>query len=156
MNISPHFTLAEAIKSQTALRKGIDNKPDDAALTALKLVAEHILEPCRNHFARPFSPSSWYRGPELNRAIGSSDRSQHVKGQAVDFEIPGISNIELARHIADNLDFDQLILEFWVDGNPTAGWVHCSYVGPDRNRRDVLTYDGQHYSPGFPGEIMQA
>lgn len=148
MKLSEHFTLAEATKSQAAVRLGIDNAPPLDVVAKLEAVAVNILEPCRANFATQFSPSSWYRSPALNYAIGGADISQHVKGEAVDFEIPGVSNERLARWIADNLEFDQLILEFWKPDDPTAGWVHCSYVASG-NRRDILRFDGKNYLKGL-------
>ena len=138
MNLSQHFTLREAGKSQTAVRLGIDNRPPEHLHAALRHTAQHILEPIRNWYGKPFSPNSWYRGPELNKAIGGAKHSQHMKGEAVDIELPGVPNIRLARWIKKNLEFDQLILEFWEIGNPRAGWVHVSYrhLG---NRNEVLT-----------------
>lgn len=150
IKISEHFTVHEAVHSQTALRQGINNMPGFEELGAITIVATHILEPVRTHFGIPFSPSSWYRSGELNRAIGSSDTSQHIKGQAVDFEVPGISNFEVAKYIQDNLEFDQLILEFWSHRNLNAGWIHCSYVAsPLENRKEVLRFDGRSYLPGL-------
>ena len=99
----------------------------------------------------PFAPSSWYRGPELNEAIGGSARSQHVKGEAVDFELPHVDNWELAEWCYRNLDFDQLIVEFMVEGDPTAGWVHCSYRDDGGNRGNALRIQrGTGYQPWSP------
>ena len=93
MNISRHFTLREACRSMTADRCGIDNTAPPEVAKNLILVAENILEPIRHYFDIPFSPSSWYRCLELNKAIGSKPTSQHVKGQAVDIEVPSLSNL---------------------------------------------------------------
>ena len=131
-------------KSQTAERLGISNEPDEEALDNLALVCENILEPVREHYGIPFSPSSAYRCPELNREIGSSDTSQHISGQAVDFEVPGVPNMELAEWIMDNLDYDQLILEFYKEGQPNSGWVHCSFCH-DENRKDAKRFDGSNW-----------
>lgn len=147
MNLSAHFSIAEAMKSQTALRLGIDNAPPDDLIPALRNVAERILEPVRRRYGVPIVPSSWYRSPELNEAIGGKETSQHCKGEAVDFEVPGVSNLELARWIEESLWFDQLILEFY-DGTPHSGWVHCSYVEPRRGI--ALTFDGKTYRAGLP------
>ena len=138
MKLSPHFSLDEMTKSQTAVRKGIPNVPKDEHIEAMKLLCEHILEPVREQYGKPFAPSSGYRSGELCVAIGSSVNSQHAKGEAADFEVPGISNLEVAGWIAGNLDFDQLILEHYEGGN--TGWIHCSYKGQG-NRKEVLTYD---------------
>ena len=150
MKLSANFSLAEAIKSQTAVRNGIDNTPSASEIEALKKVAENILQPVRDHYGKPFSPSSWYRCADLCVAIGSKTTSQHAKGQAADFEVPGVPNIELARWIEANLDFDQLILEHYSPNDPAAGWIHCSYVGPGQNRKNVLKYDGNSYTPSLP------
>jgi hypothetical protein len=86
----------------------------------------------------------------LNRAIGSkSDTSQHCKGEACDFEIAGVSNLQVALWINNNCDFDQLILEYWKDGEPNSGWVHCSFKDGS-NRKQVLTYSGDKYINGLP------
>ena len=138
--LSDHFSLAEMTKSQTAERRNLPNNPDKDAIESMKLLCINILEPVRNHFDKPFTPSSGFRSAELCVAIGSSVSSQHTKGEAADFEVPGVSNLDLATWIVGNLDFDQLILEFYKGGN--TGWVHCSFK-QEGNRRDVLTYQGK-------------
>jgi len=151
IRLSSNFTLAEMVKSSTADRHGIDNWPTDKLIIQkLKLIAINILQPCRDHFGIPFSPNSGFRCLELNRKIGSKDTSQHAKGEAVDFEIPGISNFDLASFIENYLDFDQLILEFAQRGVPTAGWVHCSYVSPKINRKESISLvKGEGYLMGL-------
>ena len=136
MMLSENFSLEELTKSQTALRKGIDNNPNADHISALRDLAMNILQPVRNHFGKPYTPSSGYRSVELCLAIGSSEKSQHAKGEAADFEVPNVSNMELAKWIVSNLDFDQLILEYYTGGN--TGWVHCSYK-ESGNRKEVLT-----------------
>ena len=124
-------------KSQTALRKGIDNTPTPDKIEPLTLLCEKVLQPVRDHFDRPVTITSGYRSPELCVAIGSKVTSQHTKGQAADFEVPGVSNMEVAQWVADNCEFDQLILECYTGGN--TGWIHCSYV--HEPRKELLTYD---------------
>ena len=147
--LSKHFTLQELTKSQTAVRRGIDNTPTQEHKDALTSLCEAILEPCRVHFARPIAPSSGYRSVALCEAIGSSAKSQHAKGEAADFEIRTIPNIDLARWIRDNLEFDQLILEFYDGIDPNSGWVHVSYRADGKNRKQCLTYDGKRYAAGL-------
>lgn len=149
MKLSNNFTLGELTKSSTAERSGIDNTPSDEEVHALRQVAIMILQPVREYYGVPFIPNSGFRCIKLNRAIGSKDTSQHTKGQAVDFEIPGIGNYDLAGWIKDNLDFDQLILECYKPGEPSSGWVHCSYVSKEDNRHKALTYDGKKYLNGL-------
>jgi len=138
--LSDHFSLEELIRSDTAEREGIDNTPPNEIIPKLRHLCEEILEPVRNHYGIPFSPSSGYRSRKLNDAIRGSQNSQHCLGEAVDFELPGIGNFELATWIRDNLDYDQLILEKYQHGKPNSGWVHVSLrMNIDENRKEVLT-----------------
>ena len=138
MKLTENFSLNELTKSQTAERKGIDNTPSTEHQENLKSLCEMILQPIRDHFGQVVSVSSGYRSPELCVAIGSSTQSQHAKGQASDFEIFGVSNKELADWIDENLDYDQLILEYWKgEDEPNSGWVHCSF-NTQGNRKQYL------------------
>ena len=137
MKLSANFSLAEMTKSQTATRKGIDNKPSTEHIENLIHLAETVLQPVRDHFGKPVAISSGYRSPELCEAIGSSSKSQHAKGEAADFEVPGMDNMQLAIWISKNTVFDQLILEFYEPGDPNSGWVHCSAV-KEGSRAQVL------------------
>jgi len=132
LQLSEHFQLREFIVSQTALRRGIDNTPGDTVIRNLQALCHNVLEPVRLHFG-PTRISSGYRSPALNRAIGGSRTSQHELGQAADFEVPGVSNVELAQWIMRELNYDQLILEFYTQGEPNSGWVHCSWRPNYRN-----------------------
>lgn len=146
MKLSEHFSLWELTKSQMADRHNIKNLPDKESIQNLKVICTSILEPVRRHYGKPIAPSSGYRCLALNRELGSSDRSQHTTGQAVDFEVPGVANMDLARWIMDNVDYDQLILEFYKEGQPNSGWVHCSYVG-QANRKQARRFDGRSWEP---------
>jgi hypothetical protein len=137
MSLSANFSLEELTKSQTATRKGIDNTPTPEHQDNLKSLCTHVLQPIRDHFDRVVTVSSGYRSPELCIAIGSKITSQHAKGQAADFEIFGVSNKELADYINQNLDYDQLILEYWKESDPNSGWVHCSF-SLNGNRKQYL------------------
>ena len=141
MKLTENFSLNELTKSQTAERKGIDNTPGTEHQENLKSLCEMILQPIRDHFGQVVSVSSGYRSPELCVAIGSSTQSQHAKGQASDFEIFGISNKELADYIDQNLDYDQLILEYWKgEDEPNSGWVHCSYTNGNNRKQYLRAY----------------
>ena len=137
MKLSPNFTLQEFTKSQTALRMGIDNTPEEDHMVAAQSLFLMVVQRVRDHFG-PTVINSGYRGPKLNEAVGGSSKSQHCKGEAVDIEVPGVPNATVAEWIRDNLDFDQLILEFYTPGIPDSGWVHVSYKH-DENRKSVLT-----------------
>ena len=141
MKLTENFSLNELTKSQTAERKGIDNTPSAEHQENLKSLCEMILQPIRDHFGQVVSVSSGYRSPELCIAIGSSTQSQHAKGEASDFEIFGVSNKELADYIDQNLDYDQLILEYWKgEDEPNSGWVHCSYTNGNNRKQYLRAY----------------
>ena len=125
MQLSRNFSLQELTKSDTAIRKGIDNEPNADQVDKLKALCENILQPVRDHFGR-VKITSGYRSAELCAAIGSSVNSQHAKAEAADFECVGVDNAELFDWIKNNLEPDQLILEFYTPGEPNSGWIHCS------------------------------
>lgn len=136
--LSDNFTLREYLKSQTAARRGIDNTPTDRHLNNAIVLFQNVAQPVRDHFG-PTIITSGYRSEALNSAIGGSPRSQHRTGQAVDLEVPSVATAEVAQWIADNLTFDQLILEFYDADDPNSGWVHVSYVASGNNRGEKLT-----------------
>ena len=136
MNLTRNFSLLELTKSDTAIRKGIDNNPNADQVEKLKLLCENILQPVRDHFGR-VKVTSGFRSPELCTAIGSSVNSQHAKAEAADFECPGVDNAELADWIHRELPYDQLILEFYTPGEPNSGWIHCSWIA-DQPRASFL------------------
>ena len=136
MNLSRNFTLQELIKSDTAIRKGINNNPNAEQIEKLKALCENILQPVRDHFGR-VKITSGYRSPELCAAIGSSVNSQHARAEAADFECIGVDNAELFDWIKANLDWDQMILEIFTPGEPNSGWIHCSWVA-DNPRKQLL------------------
>ena len=138
MRVSKNFTLNEFTKSQTATRRGLDNTPKGEHLEAAQQLFQHIVQPVRDKFGVTVI-NSGYRGPALNEAVGGSSRSQHCKGQAVDIECPGHSNYAVAKFIEDNLNYDQLILEFYTPGIPDSGWVHVSYNNKGDQRKQSLT-----------------
>ena len=135
MKLSANFQLSELVKSQVAERKGIPNNPSPTNIDNLKALCVNVLQPIRSHFDAPVLISSGYRSGELCIAIGSKPTSQHAEGKAADIEVYGVDNKELAEWIRDNLEFDQLILEFYLDGEPDSGWVHVSWnSGNNRNQ----------------------
>jgi len=138
MKISNHVSYKEGIKSNTALRRGIDNTPGSYERSNMEIVAEKIFEPLREWVGGPVKINSFYRCEELNRAIGGSSRSQHCEGRAIDLDdtFGYKTNAEMFDYIRKNLSFDQLIWEFGDDKNPA--WVHVSYVSQDQNRLRVM------------------
>ena len=134
MKLSKNFSLQELTKSDTAIRKSIDNTPSDEVLSNLTSLCNMVLQKVRDSHG-VVTVTSGYRSPELNKAIGGSTTSDHCKGCAADFEVPGLDNKQLALWIIDNLTFKQLILEFYEDGQPNSGWVHCSFEEGDNNNQ---------------------
>ena len=139
IQLSRNFSLQELIKSDTAVRKGIDNNPNADQIEKLKGLCENILQPVRDHFG-PVTITSGFRSPDLCIKIGSSVNSQHTKAEAVDFECMGKDNAEVADWIYKNLDYDQMILEYYVPGEPNSGWVHCSYVSENPRKQFLRAY----------------
>lgn len=136
--LTEHFTLEELTASPTASKLGLPNTPTPEHIANMKYCCEKILEPVRAHFGKPVQVNSSYRAPAVNRAVGGSKTSQHVNGQAIDFEIPGIDNKAVADWVADNLEFDQVILEFYTKGDKNSGWVHASIKKEGGNRKQRL------------------
>jgi len=114
MKLSENFSLHEMTKSETALRKGMPNEPTETEITNLKMLVEKVLQPLRDHYKVGIKVNSGYRSPDVNAAVGGSRTSDHCKGQAADIEIAGIPNAVLAQYIKDNLQYTQLILEFYT------------------------------------------
>lgn len=168
MKLTEHFTLAEMTVSPTAKRLGLSNQPTPEHIENMRYCCEKILEPVRAHFGKPVQVNSSYRSPLVNKAVGGSKTSQHVNGQAIDFEIPGIDNKVVADWIGDNLEFDQVILEFYTKGDKNSGWVHASIKKEGGNRKQRLIASksksgGTTYTPvadfdpsTLPGQFRQA
>ena len=138
LRLSQNFWLSELTKSSTADRLGIENEPTTEEIVTLTVLTHHVLQPVRDKFG-VITVNSGYRGPELNAKVGGSKTSQHCFGMAADFEQLGTPNGEVAEWISKELDFDQLILEFYTKGQPNSGWVHCSFNKDGSNRRDIKT-----------------
>ena len=138
--ISKHISNKESVYSRTALRRGIDNTPTEDHKINMVELAENIFEPLRMYVGGPIKINSFYRSPELNKAIGGSSKSQHCNGQAIDIDdtFGRMTNAEMYRFIKDHLNFDQMIWEFGDDKNPN--WVHVSYVGEENRNRCLRAY----------------
>ncbi len=137
-NISKHISYKEATKSLTAIRLGLENKPNEYEISNMIGVAENIFEPLREWVNDPIKVNSFFRSIELNEAIGGSARSQHCQGRAIDIDdtYGHATNAEMFNWIKENLNFDQMIWEFGDDENPD--WVHISWVSKDQNRNRCL------------------
>ena len=139
MKLSKNLSLSEVVKSNNAIRKGIDNSPNNDHLESLEDVAKDIFQPLRDDLGVIYV-SSGYRSDALNKAIGGSRKSQHSKGEALDLDNDNknkaATNTEIFNYIKDNLDFDQLIWEFGTDEKPD--WVHVSYTTKRPNRNQIL------------------
>lgn len=132
-NISKHISYKEATFSATAIRYGIKNDPNSEELKAMKLIAEKVFEPIREHFGVPIAINSFFRCLPLNKKVGGSSSSQHVKGEAIDIDdtLGGVNNKQMFEWIKNNLKYTQLINEF----NYT--WVHIGY-NPNNLKMQVL------------------
>jgi zinc D-Ala-D-Ala carboxypeptidase len=150
--LTRNFSLHELTKSETAVRNGMDNTPGAAEIANLTELAGKVLQPVRDHFAKGVHINSGFRHPDVNAKVGGSRTSDHCRGMAADMEIPGVANAELAEWVKDNLEFTQLILEFYTPGIPDSGWVHVSY-DPKNLKKQVMTATKQNgktvYLPGL-------
>ena len=136
VQLSSHFTLDEMTQSDYALRHGIDNTPSQDEVNALGALCRITLEPIRTRVDAPVIITSGYRSPEVNKGIGGATTSQHMKGEAADFHVLGMSNLvtlKLIVHSPNPIPFDQAIYEFGEDG-----WVHVSHSFAGQQRREVL------------------
>ena len=155
MKLTNNFTLEELTKSETALRQNIDNTPTVDVVENLTRLAEKVLQPVREHYGKGVKVNSGFRSMAVNAAVGGvqgAKPSDHTRGMAADIEIPGLPNAELAQWIEANLEYTQLILEFYTQGIPDSGWVHVSY-DPANLKKQSLTavkQDGKTvYLPGL-------
>ena len=135
--ISKHISYNEGVRSATATKLKIDNKPSDDILKKMVVVAEEVFEPLREWAKHPINVNSFYRCEDLNTALKGSKSSSHIKGEAIDISTLGKkTNGELFEYIKEKLEFDQLIWEFGNDVNPR--WIHVSYKNKKDNRKEVL------------------
>jgi hypothetical protein len=150
--LTQNFSLHELTKSETALRYDMENNPGPVEIGNLTELAGKVLQPIRDHYQKGVKINSGFRHPDVNAKVGGSKTSDHCKGQAADLEIPGVANADLAQWVKDNLEFTQLILEFYTPGIPDSGWVHVSY-DPDNLKKQVMTATKQNgktvYLPGL-------
>ena len=152
MQLTNNFSLHEMTKSETALRMQMDNTPNEVEIDNLRVLCEKVLQPVRDHYGKGVKVNSGFRAADVNAEVGGSRTSDHCKGQAADIEIPGVPNAELAQWIANNLEYTQVILEFYTQGIPDSGWVHVSY-DPANLKKQQLTAVKQNgktvYLPGL-------
>ena len=136
--ISEHISYKEGTNSTTAIRRGIDNTPNDEQLANMELIAKKVFEPLRKWVGGPVKINSFFRSVKLNKAIGGSGKSQHCHGQAIDIDdtFGVVANSDMYNYIKNNLNFDQMIWEFGDDEEPN--WVHVSYVSKEDNRKRCL------------------
>ena len=147
MKLTDNFSLEEMTRSATAEKKNIENVPNEEQIECLRQLCVNILQPLRDDFQRALVVSSGFRSKKLSLAINSKTTSQHCKGQAADFTIPGIDNKKVFKHIIENLPMDQVILEYYKEDDmkdfSNKGWIHCSYI--PNGRGQALTKDDTGY-----------
>ena len=126
-----HFSISELTSSATALREGIDNRPNKCAYHLLHVLVDQLLNPIREAWGEPIVVSSGYRCKELNTLIGGAKNSHHLLGCAADI-IAGnkadhrrLFKLIVMMQQSGQIRFTQLIWE----GN--GRWIHISYVPSD-------------------------
>lgn len=145
-NLSDNFKYKELIYSDTAIKEEIDNTPHYEEASSLMQLCIYVLQPTRNHFSKSMNITSGYRCPSLNKVVGGVSNSQHVYGEAADFQMRGKDLYNVAKWISDNLDVDQVILENYGTGRE---WIHVSYSSPITNRNEALTLKEGKYLDGI-------
>ena len=127
MKLSENFTLAEAVRSRSASKLGIDNTPNSKQIHSMTLVAKNVLQPLRNFWGRPIRVNSFFRSQKLNKKIGGARNSAHTHGKAADIEAAGVSNYNLAVAANTQTRATKIILEHAHKGDDESGWVHVEY-----------------------------
>jgi hypothetical protein len=142
VNLSEHVTLEEMTRSQTALRKGMDNTAPPAVIRRMEKLARDLLEPIRALLGVPLQINSGYRCDRLNRAVGGSRTSQHMTGDAADIVPIGLDKVAAFHTIrTSDLLYNQLIEECGA-----TGWIHVAQAFEGAlPKRQVL------YARGGPG-----
>ncbi len=130
-----YFTIEELCASDTARRRGIENRPSAEIAGKLQTLIEQLLDPIRAAWGAAVVVNSGYRCPKLNAAVGGVATSQHLKGEAADISVGTPADnkrlfdkiVELQK--AGRIAFDQLIDESGYR------WIHISYrAGANRNQ----------------------
>jgi len=145
MNLSDHFSLEEATRSDTATRLGISNQPNTQQLENMK-VAAIGMEKIRELLASPINVNSWIRLPEVNVAVGGSKVSSHMDGWAIDFVCRGFGTpLEVCKAIEkSNIKFDQMLYEFGE-----KGWTHISFAPEMRQQKLTIFRPQNKYAIGI-------
>lgn len=130
-----YFTIEELCASETARRRGIDNRPSAEIVGKLQTLIEQLLDPIRAVWGDPITVNSGYRSPKLNAAVGGVSTSQHLKGEAADITVGSTADNKrlfdriVALREEGRIAFDQLIDESGYK------WIHISYrAGANRNQ----------------------
>jgi hypothetical protein len=148
VNLSPHFTLEELVRSTTAARLGYDNTPTPDQVEELRRLAHLVLEPLRSALGRPIIIESGFRSRQVNYEVRGHHQSEHLLGRAADIVVPGLLPIQVCETVRDlDLPFRQLIHEF-------RAWCHVSVAGDEEApEQQCLTsyrqYGLTRYLPGL-------
>ena len=146
IKLTEHFTLQELCRSRMARRQKIPNVPLGCHIIRLKNLCEKVLEPTRQHFGIPIRITSGYRCEAVNKMVGGSQTSQHITGEAADFQWAEDAKLALMREklptlrevwewMKTNVPYDQLILESRKDGTQ---WIHVSCrIDMRKNRKQA-------------------
>ena len=117
MNLTPSFTLEELTHTD---HREFDNVPNEDELANLYRLADFLEQVKALLGGKPIIVNSAFRSAEVNRAVGSSDKSQHRRGCAADIRVPGMTPDEVVSAIiGSGLPYDQVIREF-------DRWTHVS------------------------------
>lgn len=129
-----YFDIKELCHSDTANARGIDNTPNPYIKKNLEALIENVLDPVREWYGKPIYVNSGYRCPELNKAVGGVNNSQHINGEAADIDVfDEKENKKIFDYIVNYLNFDQCLWE------NNGAWIHVSYKREGENRKQALS-----------------
>lgn len=116
------FKMSELLHSDKANKYNIRNTPDLQSLDCMLDLIYYCLQPIREALGKPMIITSGYRNAQVNKLVGGKANSQHLKGQAADFVVQGMTPEQIIAKIkASGIEYDQIINEY-------DRWVHISYV----------------------------
>ena len=140
--VSKNFSLVEVIRSNYARANGINNKPTQQIIINATVTAQLGLQTFREHTGLPVNPTSWFRNPQLNAAVGGVPHSLHQTGFGVDFQVNGMTVDEvlaLLKKRKDIIQYDKAILERFQNKS-TGAWIEWTHFQMPRKMGDKCRY----------------
>ena len=141
MNLTKNFKLTEFLRN----RHGFVVTPNDYDIKNLTRICKHILQPLRDEFNTPIIISSGLRSIGLNAIVGGTLNSQHLSGNAVDFQClyPAMLT-KMWVWLITRLPFDQVI--YYNRDNSKKSFIHVSLINKGNRRHAMISEYGCYVS----------